>query len=292
MSEMHLSDQELIHELKKRLTAKAIPNAESNEMLIKMMELNERLEQSEAMKSSFISNIKNEINNPLSSILALTQNLLRKGSSLPPDVIDALQIVSNEAHSLDFQLDNIITAAEIEAGYASPQCVQTNVTLLLHNVLRSFSGIIARKKLNVELNVEEAATFVTDPRYFKIILANLLSNAVKFSREKGNVIVDIEIVSSLVISVTDSGAGINSKDAEKIFDRFLQLDTGVVKNFQGHGLGLSVIKDLTELLGGTVTVTSPGEGCTFVVTLPVQSEADGFSAALGDGDEILFDQDF
>ncbi|HYF69522.1 MAG TPA: HAMP domain-containing sensor histidine kinase [Ohtaekwangia sp.] len=292
MTTINLSDHELIHELKKRLAAKAIPNVESPDMLIQMMDLNERLEQSEAMKSHFISNIKNEINNPLASILALTQNLLRKAGSLPAEAVHGLNMISNEAHALNFQMDNIITAAEIEAGYATPQYVEANITLLIQHVLHAFNNIIVRKKLSIKFNSGESIHFVTDPRYFKIILANLVSNAIKFSRENGEVTIDTQLCSSLVISVTDSGAGIKSKDAGKIFDRFIQLDTGVIKKFQGHGLGLSVIKDLTELLGGKVSVTSPGEGCTFIVTLPEQPSAEGFSIALSDGDEILFDQIF
>ena len=86
----------------------------------------------------FISNIKNEINNPLASILALSQNLMRKQNVLPGDVVKGLRLIYNEAHALDFQLDNIMTAAEIEAGHVAPQLVDTNVSHVIDHVLSSF----------------------------------------------------------------------------------------------------------------------------------------------------------
>src|SRR5690606_20586093 len=109
-----------------------------------------------------------------------------------------LNLISNEAHALDFQMDNIITAAEIEAGYATPQYVEANVTMLIQHVLHSFSAIIIRKKISVKFNTGESIRFITDPHYFKIILANLISNAIKFSRENGEVTIDTQLCSSLI----------------------------------------------------------------------------------------------
>ena len=92
--------------------------------------------------------------------------------------------------------------------------------------------------------------------------------------------------------MSDSGNGIQQQDLTKIFDRFTQLDSGTVKKYQGHGLGLSVIKDLVESLDGTISVKSGVKGSVFSIELPVKLSDDGISTALDGGDEILFDQSF
>jgi signal transduction histidine kinase len=262
-------------------------------MLLQMKELNKKLEQSEALKSHFISNIKNEINNPLASILALSQNILRKQNTLSPEVIKSLRLIYNEAHALDFQLDNIMTAAEIEAGQVAPQLVGANVSQIIEHVIHSFSNTVEKKGIKISLTGDEQIHFVTDRHCFKIIVANLLSNAIKFSRD--NSLVQIHLthdIDQLSLSIKDSGNGIHQKDLPKIFDRFTQLDSGTLKKYQGHGLGLSVIKALVELLDGSITVNTQDDGTTFQIHLPVRRSDDGMNSSLSDGTEVLFDQSF
>lgn len=283
----NIPNAELLDELKKRLNAS---NNCDQDLLRQLRELNEKLKQSEAIKSHFISNIRNEINNPLGSILALAQNVLRKANDLPEEITNGLRMISNEAHSLDFQIDNIITAAEIESGSAMPQLVEVNVLNIIRQLPIVFNYVIARKGVDVQISGDDNFSFVTDPHYFRIIIANLLSNAIKFSKKGSDVKVHVTAGDQLMISVTNVGTSISEEDINKIFNRFTQLDEGASKKFLGHGLGLSVIQDLVELLGGKVSVHSDVEHSTFTIALPKQSSFDGFSNALGDGDEILFDQ--
>lgn len=293
-----ITNTELMKELEKRLLLSEATIHEQNEMLSKMRELNKKLEQSEAMKSHFLSNIKNEINNPLASILALSQNLLSKQNMEESTTIKALRLINNEAHVLDYQLANIFTAAEIEAGQINLQVVNTNISQVIQRVIDSFAVIIEKRKLIVVVsNSEESAGedvhFVTDRNYFKIIITNLISNALKFSSEKGDIKIEINSAADdISIRVSDSGNGIKGEDFDKIFDRFTQLDFGTVKKYQGHGLGLSIVKSLVELLGGNVEVVSSDKGSTFTVSLPKRSVEDGISTASEDGTDILFDQTF
>jgi signal transduction histidine kinase len=288
-----LSDEALLDEVRRRMSLSEKTIQEQQDMLQEMQRLNARLEQSEALKSHFISNIKNEINNPLASILALTQNIVEK-QSLPADVLRNLKLIYNEAHALDFQMANIMTAAEIEAGQAMPQWVEVNVSNVLEQVIQSFETIREKKGVPVCVTGDEQVKFVTDGRYFRIILANLVSNAIKFTPGSDAVVVNLRTTDGqLVISVTNAGSGIAQDDIARIFDRFTQLDTGTVKKYQGHGLGLSVIKSLVELLEGSIAVTTQAPGVTFTIVLPVKSSDEGFSALLdGDGSEILFDEAF
>lgn len=288
-----ISNQELLIELQRRLLVSEQTITQQQDMLSQMTDLNKRLELSEALKGHFISNIKNEINNPLASILALSQNLMRKQNVLPGDVVKGLRLIYNEAHALDFQLDNIMTAAEIEAGHVAPQLVDTNVSHVIDHVLSSFSNLIEKKKLDIQLKGDDHIHFVTDTHYFKIIAANLISNAIKFSVDGGTITITIlHAIDRLALNVSDSGNGIQQQDLTKIFDRFTQLDSGTVKKYQGHGLGLSVIKDLVESLDGTISVKSGVKGSVFSIELPVKLSDDGISTALDGGDEILFDQSF
>jgi signal transduction histidine kinase len=289
-----LSDEALLNEVRRRMSLSEKTILEQQDMLQEMQRLNARLEQSEAMKSHFISNIKNEINNPLASILALTQTIVDKQSSLPADVQRNLKLIYNEAYALDFQMTNIMTAAEIEAGQVTPQWVEVSVSQVLEQVIQSFEAIRGKKGVPVHVLGDTPVQFVTDGRYFRIILANLVSNAIKFSNGNDAVVITLRITDGqLVISVTNAGSDIPQEDVARIFDRFTQLDTGTVKKYQGHGLGLSVIRSLVELLDGSIAVTTQAPGVTFTVILPVKASEEGFSALLGgDGSEILFDEAF
>jgi signal transduction histidine kinase len=289
-----LSDEALLNEVRRRMSLSEKTILEQQDMLQEMQRLNARLEQSEAMKSHFISNIKNEINNPLASILALTQNIVDKQSNLPTDVQRNLKLIYNEAYALDFQMTNIMTAAEIEAGQVTPQWVEVGVSQVLEQVIQSFETIREKKGVPVRVEGDTAVQFVTDGRYFRIILANLISNAIKFSNGNDAVVITLRITDEqLVISITNAGSDIPQEDVARIFDRFTQLDTGTVKKYQGHGLGLSVIRSLVELLDGSIAVTTQTSGVTFTVRLPVKASEEGFRALLGgDGSEILFDEAF
>ncbi|RAW00535.1 sensor histidine kinase [Pseudochryseolinea flava] len=288
-----ISNEALLQEINRRLAGCEQIISEQQDMLAQLKDLNRKLEQSEALKSHFISNIKNEINNPLASILALSQNVLRKGDQLSPELSKSIRLIYNEAHALDFQLDNIMTAAEIEAGQVSPRFDDANVSTIIDQVIHAFKSSIDKKKINIVVPEEKDIHFVTDSHYFKIIVANLVSNAVKFSREEGVVAISVSHGGeSLNIDVVDAGVGISQQDFPRIFDRFTQLDVGTMKKYQGHGIGLSVIKDLVELLDGTISVKSSAEGSAFSIVLPVKFSQDGLDASLGNGDEILFDQSF
>jgi signal transduction histidine kinase len=289
-----LSDEALLNEVRRRMSLSEKTILEQQDMLQEMQRLNARLEQSEALKSHFISNIKNEINNPLASILALTQTIVDKQSSLPADVQRNLKLIYNEAYALDFQMTNIMTAAEIEAGQVTPQWVEVGVSQVLEQVIQSFETIREKKGVPVRVLGDAQIQFVTDGRYFRIILANLVSNAIKFSNGNDAVVVTLRTTDGkLVISITNAGSDIPQEDVARIFDRFTQLDTGTVKKYQGHGLGLSVIRSLVELLDGSIAVTTQTPGVTFTVILPAKVGEEGFSALLGgDGSEILFDEAF
>ena len=208
-------------------------------------------------------------------------------------IISMTKLIYKEAFSLDFQLTNIFEAAEVEAGEAIPEFMTVEVEPVVNSVVESLQHVAEKKKLTVEVDVEKDLQFISDSMKLKIILSNIMSNALEFSTPDNKLIVKSYTKNEdLVLSVQDFGIGISQEDIDRIFDRFVQLDTGTTKAHLGHGLGLSVSKALLEILDGTIEVDSkPNEGSIFTITIPKKDldfETDDFAM---DGNEFLFDAD-
>lgn len=293
---MHnLSDEQLVEELKFRLDQSRKSLNDLSVVNRKLVEMNHKLEASEALKSNFLSNIRNEINNPLNAIIGLASQL----SSIvkKPDVSELVTMIFTEAFRLDFQLRNIFIAAELEAGESMPAIEHVDVTSVVQGVLENFRAQAADKQVAVCLSVAGAESgeplyFPTDSQKLQVIVANLVANAIEFSGPDSEVIVVLDQADdNLRIQVQDMGIGIAEADLKRIFDRFVQLDTGPTRAHLGHGLGLSVVKSLIDLLQGEVQVSStPGQGSLFTVILPsADYGAEGMTFAEG-GNLFLFEQ--
>lgn len=251
--------------------------------------VNQKLSKSEKLKSDFLSNIKNEINNPLTSILGLLNQI-----SASPEKVDQTRrnssLIYNEVYALNFQMKNIFNAAEIEAGQSFPELSNLNIKHLIQDLIESFKPLSSKKGVSFELQFESADSFVTDREKLEVILSNLMANAIKFSNAESTVIIRTanDEQSNLRISVQDFGVGIESGDLDEIYDRFKQLDTGTRKEFGGHGLGLSITHSLVEILDGSLRLDSKkGEGALFEITLPLNISNDIVDA----DDEVFFDSD-
>lgn len=290
-----LTDKELLKELQKRFEDNQLTIAELQKRTQELKEVNKKLEESEALKSHFISNITNEIINPFTSILGLSKNILHVKKEEWKKVISMVALIHSEAFNLDFQLRNIFVAAKIEAGEVYPEVLKVNMQALIQSAADSFK--IEAKKKNIEVILEVLPSqgadfsFKTDSEKVKLILANLLSNAVKYTSENGKIIIRLSFEGELVkIEVIDNGEGISEDNQKIIFDRFKRLDSGINSINRGHGLGLSINKALIDLLGGSINIKSQlNKGAAFTVLLPEsQSDIAGFS---NDGNDFLFDED-
>ncbi|NTV49659.1 MAG: HAMP domain-containing histidine kinase [Geobacteraceae bacterium] len=291
---MNITDEELIEELSNRFAQSRKAFSDLSVVHGKLLEMNERLERSESLKSNFLSNIRNEINNPLNSIMGLAGQLAIVGAG-NEDVTSISSLIGAEANHLDFQLRNIFMAAELEAGEVNPHCVKVHIASALRDLVDSFLHTAAKKNVSLDLvlpTVEEAHIAVLDAEKIQIIVSNLLSNAIEYSHNGGTVEVSYSVdgEGTLQISVQDHGVGIAPEDQQRIFDRFVQLETGTTRSHLGHGLGLSITKALVDLLEGNIRlVSSLGEGTCFTVTIPpcsILDDKDSFSEA---GNLFLFD---
>ena len=292
-----LKDHELIEELMKRFdkTKKAL--LEVQQLNKELKEVNKKLEESEALKSHFISNITNEIINPFASILANKKNIIKVGKQNWNEVHKMVTLIYSEAFNLDFQLRNIFVAAKLEAGEVLPEVLNVDILQLLESIVESFTYESDKKSIKVELDfkiessVENPFYFKTDAEKMRLIIANLLFNAIKFSENDSTIILKVwQDDKNLMISVKDFGCGVSDENKKIIFDRFKRLDSGINSLNRGHGLGLSVNKALIDLFDGKIELESElDKGSEFTVTIP-ESEIDTQGFAL-DGNELFFEDD-
>lgn len=293
-----LTDKEFIEELRQKLK-----DAASNQEIIKKQRdelklVNENLAESEGLKSHFISNITNEIVNPFASILGLSKNIIAVEDNNITRIKNMAELIHSEAFELDFQLNNIFTAARIEAGEAIPEIIKTDINLLVASIVSAYKYKAEQKQLKISFSFElddklaGGTYFKTDPEKLRLIISNLLSNGIKYSNAANRIEVKGWMDNStLKISVKDFGIGIVKKNLELIFDRFKRIDSSINSLNPGHGLGLSVAKALLDLLNGEIDIASKrGIGSVFTISIP-QSKEEATQGYAIDGNEFIFDED-
>ncbi|MBI5493221.1 MAG: HAMP domain-containing histidine kinase [Deltaproteobacteria bacterium] len=285
-------DEELVEEIIGRLRARDEACRALKTLTGRLEALNRKLLESEKAKSHFLSNIRNEINNPLTSVLTLCEVIVSDEGGLDMKTVKSFaSAMYKDAFNLSFQLRNIFLAAELESGEAAPSVATVDINALIRGTMEAFQHRAAEKGLKVTIDTagQENIHFQTDAEKLQCVIANLLANAIEYSCENSSVeIIALRDGETLKISVADHGAGIEEKDHGAIFDRFRQLDAGATKRHAGHGLGLSVTRSILELLEGTIRLASrKGQGAEFEVSLP-ESEQEKADAFYMDGNEFFF----
>ncbi len=289
-----LSDKELLDELKSRFEQNKKDLDELQRLNKELIKLNKRLEDSEALKSHFISNIANEIVNPFTSILALSKTILSVKKEDWKTVISMVALIHSEAFNLDFQLKNIFMAAQIEAGDLQAEILEVDVKSLLDRVIESLKIEANKKHIKTKFitkiqSCDSGNCFKTDPEKLKLILANIINNAIQFSDKEKEIEIKIDrLASQLKIAVIDHGKGMDEEEQKQIFDRFKRLDNTINTINRGYGLGLSVTKSLIDLLEGKIEIFSQKDVGTNITIILPEMETDSYGFA-SDGDEFLFD---
>ena len=247
---------------------------------------NLQLEAASRMKSEFLANMSHELRTPLNAIIGFSE-VLRDGlaGELEPRQKDyANEIFTSGSHLLAL-INDILDLSKVEAGRMTLTLEPLDVALLIQAGLQVVRGtaVAHRQRLSAEV-AEDVGEVWLDGRKFKQILYNLLSNAVKFTPDGGEVRVEARRVTRkaspdgpaapyLEVMVKDSGIGVSAADQARLFEPFSQIDSTLARRYQGTGLGLAMVKRLTELQGGTVSLKSAqGEGLAFTVWLPWRTE--------------------
>ena len=257
-----------------------------------LIEVNERLRQSEALKTHFIANMRNEIHDPLGAILGLAGEICDERVPLS-QCRTLATLIRREASHLEFELRNIFCAAELEAGEASPTITQVDLGSVLRDAIKDFAEAAQERAQTLRvLAAEGTETFPTDMGMVRIILANLVANAIEFSPHGECIDLRARVQGGeLLLEVEDRGPGIRDADRSLIFERFRQLEGGHARAHRGQGLGLAVVKALAELLEGEIVVDSePGRGSKFTCRLPPGTPAEGTETRAFDGNVFIFDE--
>ncbi|EQA37241.1 PAS domain S-box protein [Leptospira inadai serovar Lyme str. 10] len=231
----------------------------------------EKAELASVTKTSFLANMSHEIRTPMNSILGFTEVLL--SGKLGKDQRTHLETVKASAKSLLRLLNDILNTAKLEKGAVELESVGFSLFRLIGE-LKSFLGISAiKKRLDFEViqDPELSEFYRGDSLRIRQILINLIGNAIKFT-DKGKVTLRIEKSGNeLHFSVIDTGIGIRADRLDKIFEPFTQADVSTTRRFGGTGLGTTICKQLTELMGGKIWAESRlGEGSTFHVLIPLR----------------------
>ncbi|GBF40362.1 hybrid sensor histidine kinase/response regulator [Leptospira johnsonii] len=240
---------------------------------------NKSLRETEKIKNEFFANVSHELRTPLSLILAPVESILiDKGSGLSSNNIQMLETVHNNSVRLLQMVNSLLDFSKFEAGKMKVELESTNISNLIQAILKDFEPSALEKNILIRKEIPASDLYILIDRYlFERIFFNLLSNALKFTPKNGNISVIItHSEDQLLLSVQDSGIGISEADQKIIFKKFQQAEGSSTRRFGGTGLGLAMVKDFSELLGGSVEVSSKlDSGSKFSVKIPAQKVDSG-----------------
>jgi len=278
-----LENAHLYRELKESETALAAERASLAERVAEqtaeLRAKNDALARALSARDAFFASMSHELRTPLNAILGLSE-ALQDGVYGPVTEPQVRHLASIEAsgHHLLSLINDILDAAKLQHGTLMLNVSEVAVENLCRASLQFVEERARRKGLQLQLDVDSRVKYVhADARRLKQILINLLNNAVKFTPEGGQAGLTVTghaETSTLDFTVWDTGIGITREDQARLFQPFVQLDSGLDRRFEGTGLGLALVQQLVQLHGGQVTVASEvGQGSRFTVTLPWQPPA-------------------
>jgi len=245
------------------------------------------LEDSNRYKSEFLANVSHELRTPLNSILLLSKMLAGKETGLSAEARQQAHVIHDAGTDLRSLIDTILDLSRIEAGKATLNVSRIDLKSLLGDLTALMQPQFAEKGLQLDLHIADNApvNLISDEEKLRQILINFLSNALKFT-EKGHAVLELRQNSGahseslpVSISVRDSGIGIPGDKQAQVFDAFNQVDGSTSRRYGGTGLGLTISRQLADLLGGRIQLESTvNRGSTFTLLLPGQIDATSTAA--------------
>lgn len=286
----------LIWRLSHRLSAVAIQRERAEEATL--VEINERkqlqlekialldseraarmdAERAAALKDQFLATLSHELRTPLNAILGWT-SIAKQTPGRPPGLERPLETIERNARVQAQLIEDLLDISRIVSGKLRLQFDRVHLPAVLQSALTTVMPAAEAKQIEIQLTLDpELRPIRGDGARLEQVIWNLLSNAVKFTPNRGSIRLSARRTETAIeISVEDDGKGIKGDFLPHVFDRFRQADSSTTRRHGGLGLGLSIVKQLVELHGGSVRVSSDGEdrGTAFVVSLPTTLEEEG-----------------
>jgi signal transduction histidine kinase/ActR/RegA family two-component response regulator len=251
---------------------------ERSRLLVLEQEARRQAEEANRLKDEFLATLSHELRTPLNAILGWTQ-VLRSGKLDEATAERALETIERNARSQAQLIADLLDISRIITGKLRLDPKPVELPRVIEAALDSARPAAGAKNIHLDVFLESLTSpMLGDADRLQQIVWNLLSNAIKFTPQGGRVEVRLtEARPNAIIQVADTGVGIRPDFLPHVFDRFRQAEGSYTRSHGGLGLGLSIVRHLTELHGGTVEVESPGEGkgSTFTVKLPLAVELTG-----------------
>lgn len=239
-----------------------------------LLELKDKAVKANQLKNNFISNVSHEIRTPINSILGMNELISRKNTD--PEVEDYSYNIKEAGKNLLSLSNDILDMSKMEAGKIEIHNSKYDLAVLIYDCLQMITGRVEEKGLKFDVCVADdmPSEYIGDEIRLKQCVINFLTNAIKYTNEGfiSLMVNGIRKGSSefiLCISVTDSGRGIREEDQKELFNPFVRFETEKSRNIEGSGLGLSLTKQMIDVMHGNISVNSIyGQGSTFSAEIP------------------------
>jgi PAS domain S-box-containing protein len=249
--------------------------SEKRQLMSDLVAAKERAEESDRLKTMFLTNLSHEIRTPLNGILGFASVIMEDPGDAEA-TREYADIIHQSGHRLLALINDMVDISKIEAGVIQLEFEQVNVGSALFEVVQSFSRRATDKGLKIQADIpEEMHSFylTTDGRKVHQVLSNYMNNAIKFSKQGGIVARCHQQDGEIVFMIKDEGIGIEKNIQDRVFERFFQAGCRLKDENPGAGLGLAICSGLAKLLNGRVWLESePGVGSAFYFALPLKAE--------------------
>ena len=223
------------------------------------------------LKDEFLATLSHELRTPLNAILGWT-HILETGSRDHAAIDRATRVIKRNARALEHLVVDMMDVSCVIGGRLVLNLESLSLRTVIEAALEAMEPAVDAKCITVDAVFGDVAPIIADRDRLQQIMWNLLSNAIKFTPKDGRVRIEVQAQArDIVVTITDSGQGIDPAFLPHVFERFTQADGSFTRSHWGLGLGMAIVRHLVELHGGSVTAASSGkdQGATFTVTLPL-----------------------